>query len=100
MALSSEIDIDHLRNYRRAVGRQTVEIVKQPEPEEINKTVSSFRIHRILQEKAVVADAKRLIDYWSKRTIAGLLLMPPTRHCFIHLNEASKIKKKVMSSEK
>jgi hypothetical protein len=49
-----------------------------------------------LREGAVVEDAKGLIDYWSKRKISGLLLMPPTRHCFIHLNEALKIKKKVV----
>ena len=100
MALSNEIDIDQLRNYRTAVGRQTAKMAKQLAPAEMNKKVSSSRIHRVLQEKAVAANAKGLIDYWSKRTIAGLLLMPPTRHCFIHLNEASKIKKKVMTSEK
>jgi hypothetical protein len=32
------------------------------------------------------------VDYWSRRTVAGLLLMPPTRHCFLHLNEALRIK--------
>jgi hypothetical protein len=54
------------------------------------------RLDLVLQERAVVEEAKGIVDYWSKRTIAGLLLMPPTRHCFIHLNEALKIKKKAM----
>ena len=94
--LSNGIDIDQLRKYRVAVGRQTEKIVKQLDSAEIDQKVSSDRLDLVLREGAVVEDAKGLIDYWSKRTIAGLLLMPPTRHCFIHLNEALKIKKKVM----
>jgi len=94
--LSNGIDIDQLRKYRVIVGRQTEKIVKQLDSGQIDQKVPSTRLHLVLQEKAVVADAKGLIDYWGKRTIAGLLLMPPTRHCFIHLNEALKIKKKVM----
>ena len=35
MALSNKIGIDQLRNYRTAVGRQTVEIVKQLDPVKI-----------------------------------------------------------------
>jgi hypothetical protein len=93
--LSNGIDIDQLRKYRVAVGRQTEKIVKQLDSAEIDQKVSSTRLDLALREGAVVEDAKGLIDYWSKRTIAGLLLMPPTRHCFIHLNEAFKIKKKV-----
>jgi hypothetical protein len=94
--LSNGIDIDQLRKYRVAVGRQTEEIVRQLDSADIDQKVSLSRLDHVLLERAVVEDAKGLIDYWSKRTIAGLLLMPPTRHCFIHLNEASMIKKKVM----
>ncbi len=94
--LSNRIDIVQLRKYRVAVGRQTEKIVKQLDSAKIDRKVSSTRLDLILQERAVTEDAKGLINYWSKRTIAGLLLMPPTRHCFIHLNEALKIKKKVI----
>jgi hypothetical protein len=94
--LSYEINIDQLKKYRLAVGRQTEKIVKQLDSAEIDQKVSSSRLDLILQERAVVEDAKGIIDYWSKRTIAGLLLMPPTRHCFIHLTDALRIKKKVM----
>jgi hypothetical protein len=40
----------------------------------------------------MVAAASDVLEYWGKRTIAGLLLMPPTRHCFLHLNEAMRIR--------
>jgi hypothetical protein len=36
-----------------------------------------------------------IVDYWGSRTIAGLLLMPPTRHNFTHLNEARMLKQKL-----
>ena len=94
--LSNDIDIDELRNYRVAVGRQTEKIVEQLNPEEIDQRVSPSRLDRVMQEKAVVKAAKGLIDYWSKRNVAGLLLIPPTRHCFVHLNEAARIKEKVV----
>jgi hypothetical protein len=32
-----------------------------------------------------------VVDYWSRRDVAGLLLMPPTRHTIVHWNEARKI---------
>ncbi len=94
--LSNRMNINQLKKYRSAVGRQTEKIVIQLDPAELDQKVSSIRLDLVLQERAVVEDAKGIVDYWSKRTIAGLLLMPPTRHCFIHLNEALKIKKKVM----
>jgi len=94
--LSKIINIDNLRNYRVAVGRQTEKIAKQLDPGELDQKVSPSRLDLLMQEGAVVIEAKGLIDYWSKRTAAGLLLMPPTRHCFIHLNEAARIKKKIM----
>lgn len=94
--LSNEINIDELRNYRVSVGRETEKIVKQLTPGELYQKVSQSRLDLLTQERAIVEDAIGLIDYWGKRTIAGLLLMPPTRHCFVHLNEAARIKKKVV----
>jgi hypothetical protein len=93
--LSNGIDIYELRNYRIAVGRKTEEIVNRLSPEEVGRRVYPSRLDLIMQEKAVLVGAKGLLDYWGKRTIAGLLLMPPTRHCFVHLNEATRIKNKL-----
>lgn len=92
-ALSAAIDMEALRAYRLAVGRRTREIIKKLQPEELKQNVEAFRIQRVLDEGDVVEAAKWLTEYWSKRKIAGLLLMPATRHNFVHLNEASRIKK-------
>lgn len=48
-----------------------------------------------METGAVTPEALEIVTYWSKRTIAGLLLMPPTRHNFLHLNEAFRIKSKL-----
>jgi hypothetical protein len=50
-----------------------------------------------MKEGAVLPEAMEIINYWSSKTIAGLLLMPATRHCILHLNEAERIKAKLAS---
>ncbi|MGE6256884.1 hypothetical protein ACQKCU_03065 [Heyndrickxia sporothermodurans] len=40
-------------------------------------------------------NANWLAEYWSKKTIAGLILMPATRHIFLHLNKCIRIKDKI-----
>jgi hypothetical protein len=92
--LSAAIDLEALRAYRVAVGRQTREIVQALTPADLKRKVDPARIQRVKDEGAVVAAASEITDYWSKRTLAGLLLMPPTRHNFLHLNEALRIKQR------
>jgi hypothetical protein len=90
--LSARINIEALRSYRLAVGRRTREIVRQLQPEDLKQKVDPSRLQQVMDEGAVVEAAQGLIDYWGRRNIAGLLLMPATRHNFIHLNEALRIK--------
>jgi hypothetical protein len=94
-SLSAQLDINALREYRIAVGRRTREIVKKLKPADLNQRVEAARLHRVVKTGAVTSEAMEIINYWGKRTIAGLLLMPPTRHNFLHLNEALSVKKKV-----
>ena len=91
--LSQAVDIEALRAYRQAVGHRTREIVAQLRPEQLKQKVGPGRLQRLLDEGAVLPEAQELIDYWGRRTIAELLLMPPTRHNFIHLNEAQRVKR-------
>jgi hypothetical protein len=92
--LSARMDIQALRAYRMTVGRKTREVVKGLQPEELKQAVQPSRIQQVADQGAVLPAAQGIIDYWSKRNIAGLLLMPPTRHCFVHLNEAAKLKRR------
>jgi hypothetical protein len=91
---SDAVDIDELRAYRVAVGRRTREIVQQLGPEDLKRKVDPARLQRIWDEGAVVEEASGIVDYWGKRDVAGLLLMPASRHLIIHLNEALKLKRR------
>ncbi|MFC1923335.1 hypothetical protein ACFLY4_08595 [Chloroflexota bacterium] len=90
--LSEKIDLEQLRAYRIAVGRRTRDIVNNLQPEELKQKVEPARLEQVMAEGAVVEAARDLIDYWSKRNIAGLLLMPATRHNLVHLNECLRLK--------
>jgi hypothetical protein len=91
---SNMIDIEALRAYRLAVGLRTREIVKQLPPADLKRKVQPSRIQQVMDEGAVVEAARGIAEYWSKRTVAGLLLMPATRHNLIHLYEALQLKRK------
>jgi uncharacterized damage-inducible protein DinB len=88
---SQTIDLTHLRAYRSAVGESTRQIVRQLSPSELHQLARPERMNKV-RALGMVLDPG-ILNYWSRRTIAGLLLMPPTRHCFTHLNEAARIKK-------
>ncbi len=90
--LSAKIDVKALKAYRIAVGRRTRQIVKKLQAGDFKQKVDPTRIQKVMVEGAVSPEATEIIHYWSKKTIAGLLLMPPTRHCILHLNEAMKIR--------
>ncbi|MGB6420200.1 MAG: DinB family protein [Anaerolineales bacterium] len=92
--LGATIDIEALRAYRMAVGRRTREIVQQLEPEELKQQVDPIRVQQVMDEGVVVEEAIAIANYWSRRNIAGLLLMPATRHNLVHLNEALRLKRR------
>lgn len=93
--LSGSIDLEALRSYRIAVGRRTRDIVRGLLPEQMKRKVEPVRLQQITQEGALVEAASGLLDYWGGLTLAGLLLMPPTRHNFVHWNETARIKQKL-----
>ena len=51
-------------------------------------------------EKMNVEGANWLIDFWGKKDVAGILLMPATRHHLVHINESLKLKEKCKKLEK
>ncbi|MBI5668140.1 MAG: DinB family protein [Chloroflexi bacterium] len=91
-ALSAALDLAALRAYRLAVGRRTREIVRQLEAADLKRKPHPDRLRQVLADGTVPEAAREIVDYWSRRTIAGLLLMPATRHNFVHLNEALRLK--------
>lgn len=93
--LSATTNMQALREYRLAVGRRTREIVVGLQPEDLRRKTPRDRLQRLLNEKSVSQRATGLLDYWGGLTVAGLLLMPPTRHNLVHLNEVLALKSKL-----
>ncbi|MGC9396055.1 MAG: DinB family protein [Anaerolineae bacterium] len=92
--LSEALDIAALREYRVAVGRETRANVTGLAPEMLKQKVDPARLQQVMDEGAVVPAAHNIVEYWGRRTLAGLLLMPPTRHNLVHLNKALRLKQK------
>jgi hypothetical protein len=93
---SKNVDINRLRDYRIAVGKRTREITKTLQAEDLKRKVDPLRIQQVWEQGALLRAASGIADYWRKRTVAGLLLMPATRHNIVHLNEALKLRKKLL----
>lgn len=93
--LSINIDIPTLLSYRKEVGRKTRDIVSLLQQGDFRKKVEARRITILEEQKAVKKEAKWLLEYWGNKTIAGLILMPATRHIFLHLNKSIRIKQMI-----
>ena len=100
--LSSRLNMQALRQYRIAVGRKTREIIANLQPADLKRKMKADRLQRILAEGAVlnVEGANWLIDFWGRKDVAGILLMPVTRHQLVHINESIRLKKKCQAQQK
>lgn len=95
MEFSQNVNLKELRNYRIAVGRKTREIILKLNPGDLKRKIDPQRLQRVLDEGAVrdVESANWLIEFWGKKNVAGILLMPVTRHHIVHINESMRAKK-------
>jgi len=96
MEFSKNINMEELKNYRIEVGRRTRDIVENLSTEDMKRNFDKHRLQRILDERAVldVKASNWLIDFWGRKNVAGIILMPMTRHQVIHINESLSAKKK------
>lgn len=96
MDFSEAVNIKALLKYRIEVGRNTGKNAAKLTLDCLTAKVEQSRIQKIWDDKSMLRNAKEIIDYWSRQTIAGLMLMPFTRHCFLHLNESRRIRDRVI----
>ncbi|HEX2957826.1 MAG TPA: hypothetical protein VHO70_13405 [Chitinispirillaceae bacterium] len=89
LIMSAKIDIDALRAYRLRVGIESRKIIQSLEFRDIKIKVAMKDIERIRTEGGVddVPAANWLLDFWSKKTVEGILMMPASRHHIVHFNE-------------
>lgn len=100
LSLSNAIDMGELSNYRKAVGARTRSIIEGLTSADLTRKVRPEGIARILEEGGVTKhpDSLWLLDFWGRKNVAGILLMPITRHQIGHLNDSMKLKKKLMKN--
>lgn len=96
MEFSKDINMQELRNYRIEVGRKTREIIKNLTVTDMKRKFERDSLQRILDEGAVldVEESNWLIDFWGRKNVLGIILMPATRHNVVHINESLNAKKK------
>ena len=96
--LSRSLNMDALRSYRNAVGSRTREIISSLKVTDLKRKMNPESDRRILAEGGVTEhkDSVWLLDFWGKKTVVGILLMPITRHQILHLNDCVKLKEKIM----
>lgn len=97
---SSRICMQELRNYRIETGRKTRQVIKALTPGQMKNKVKPDRVRRVLDEGGVLEHEESiwLLDFWGRKTTAGILLMPITRHQIVHLNDSLSIKEKFNKS--
>jgi len=95
--LSQRLDKAALWEYRMAVGRSTRRMLDSLAPGDLKRKMNADAIQRILKEGGVTThpDSIWLLDFWGKKDVAGLLMMPVTRHQAGHLNDCIRLKEKI-----
>jgi len=94
---SERINTQELVNYRNAVGCQTRQNLKSLTPKDLKRKPEAEYLARLVSEGGLLEnkDSIWLKDFWAKHTVAGLILLPLTRHHMMHLPESMAIKKSV-----
>ena len=90
-ALGAELSIDELLSYRKAVGEKTKKFIEKLTIDELKRTFPEKDIQRIKSEGGVTEQTIELMNYWGKKNVSGIILMPMTKHQIMHLNDCTKI---------
>ena len=94
-AFNNSINIKALKEYRVKVGQSTKKIIEALEYKDIKRKVGKEQLEKILQNGGLTDDPKSicLLDFWGRKNVLGLIMMPITRHQILHLNDCFRIKK-------
>lgn len=87
ISFAKGINVEALREYMIAVGKNTRCIFDDLSLEQIKSMVPATWVMRILEEGGVTTDFRSvwLLVYWGRLTRAGMILTPMTRHHMMHL---------------
>lgn len=87
IAWGQDINVEELRKYMIAVGKNTRRILSALTLEQIKSMVPEEWVMRILEEGGVTTDFRSvwLLVFWGRLTIGGMILTPMTSHHMMHL---------------
>lgn len=90
---NEQVNTKELLNYRKKVGKNTLTILNSLTVNDRKRKPTQEQMNRIIKEGVVtsVQDSIWLVDFWSKKTVSGLLTMPITRHQIVHINDCFKL---------
>lgn len=102
MNFSKRIDISELLKYRNEVGMRSREIVRNLHPADMKRKILPDATSRVLREGGVTeqTDSIWLLDFWGKKDVSGIILMPLTRHQTLHLNDCYKWREIIRTKKK
>lgn len=102
VVFSKAIKMNELLYYRYKVGEKSQKIIKGLSRLDFKNKPHKRQLDRLLKENVIINHKESiwLLDFWSRKTIAGLLLMPITRHQIVHLNNCMKLKAKFMKDHR
>lgn len=87
---AKNINIKKLKYYSDKISKNTINLIKRLKAEDVKRKINKINLEKIINGCGVTKDNLWLIDYWGKKDIAGLLLMPLSRHIIVHLNQCYK----------
>lgn len=94
-AFSAAVNLKALLDYRDAVARRTRAWVETLAPADLKRKAPTARLEDLLVAGDVLPEAHTIAKYWVGQTVAGLLLMPASRHLVVHLGEALVLRKRL-----
>ncbi len=99
---SRQLNIEELFNYFEEVKLQTDDFLRKLQFENLKQIFSDADKARLqsLNVVSTAPEASWLIDYWCKKDVKGLVLMPFSRHWIMHVEAGNRICAKLEKMEK
>ena len=94
--LSARICVPALKEYRAEVGRSTCAGVLRLQAAQLKQVVPDAAIQQLRDEGSISRKGEWLAEYYTGRTKGFFLTRTATSHNFIHLNEAGRVRAKIL----
>lgn len=101
LSFSKEVNKEALLAYRKAVKERSQKIIEGLCFEDLERKFTKEQAQKIYLEGGVTdhPDSIWLVNFWGRKNVGGILLLPLTRHQAGHLNDCLKLKKKIRNNK-